>query len=98
MKKINIGNVAVDSGQVVIVDPCYLSNWKDGEYEKNSNENHYSEACNITLKDGYGEMIVSGIAGTGVVSSTYDGDGVYPVYAYVKEGGGVAQLEIIFST
>lgn len=28
-----IGYVGVDSGQVMIVDPCYLSEWKDNEFE-----------------------------------------------------------------
>lgn len=27
-----IGYVGVDSGQVMIVDPCYLSRWKDNEF------------------------------------------------------------------
>ena len=28
-----IGYIGIDSGQVLIVDPCYLSNWKDDEYD-----------------------------------------------------------------
>ena len=28
-----VGNVGVDSGQVIIVDPCYLSDWKDDSYD-----------------------------------------------------------------
>ena len=28
-----IGRVAVDSGQLMIIDPCYLHNWKDTAYE-----------------------------------------------------------------
>lgn len=30
--KVLIGQVAVDSGQIMIVDPCYLNEWKDNEF------------------------------------------------------------------
>lgn len=33
MKKELVGYVPVDSGQVIIVDPCYLDKWKDNEFE-----------------------------------------------------------------
>lgn len=32
MKKKLIGRIGVDSGQILIVDPCYLSDWKDNEF------------------------------------------------------------------
>lgn len=32
MKEELIGYVGVDSGQVMIVDPCYLNEWKDNEF------------------------------------------------------------------
>lgn len=31
-KTIEIGTVMVDSGQLMIVDPCYLSDWDNNEY------------------------------------------------------------------
>jgi hypothetical protein len=96
MKKITIGHIAVDSGQVLIVDPCYLSEWKDGEYKEGNLDNHYSQACNISYKDGYGEIVVSGTGGVGIVSKTYCGDGVYPVIAHVDTDGGIKKLEVIF--
>lgn len=33
MKKELVGYVPVDSGQVIIVDPCYLGKWVDNEFE-----------------------------------------------------------------
>lgn len=30
--KVLIGQIGVDSGQVMIVDPCYLKEWKDNEF------------------------------------------------------------------
>jgi hypothetical protein len=32
MRRVQIGVVGVDSGQLMIVDPCYLSDYKDQEY------------------------------------------------------------------
>ncbi|HBY84676.1 MAG TPA: hypothetical protein DEO86_02260 [Colwellia sp.] len=32
MQKI-LGHIGVDSGQVMVGDPCYLSKWKDNEYD-----------------------------------------------------------------
>jgi hypothetical protein len=33
MKKVKIGVVGVDSGQLIITDPCYLRDWKDEEFK-----------------------------------------------------------------
>ena len=101
-KKI-VGYCAVDSGQILIVDPCYLSNWKDGEaFPINKKDNNsYAQACKITTnKEGVGEMLVSGVGGTGVVSSSGYGDGNYPVVATIvdegKFGKRIKKLEIKF--
>ncbi len=82
----HIGNVAVDSGQILMVDPCYLGEWKDGEHD--DLKSHYGQACHLTsnTKKQGGEIIVSGVAGTGVVASSGYGDGHYPVIATYKEG------------
>lgn len=84
-----IGYCAVDSGQLFICDPCYLRDWKDGDYnEKQAKKptNHYAEACIATLGEDMGdEVLVSGIAGTGVAVSTGYGDGDYPVLAEYED-------------
>lgn len=33
--KVLIGHIGVDSGQIMIVDPCYLNDWKDNEFRSN---------------------------------------------------------------
>lgn len=99
-KKDIVGYVAVYSGQVIIVDPCYLSEWKDGEFKGDGSvpDNHYAKACAITLsKTMAGQMTIAGIAGDGVVSSTYDGDGNYPVYAERTKDGRIKSLTIQFT-
>ena len=86
LKRKLLGYCAVDSGQIVIVDPCYLSEWKDGEAFPefpNILANHYATCCALTTKNKNqgGEILVSGVGGTGVVASSGLGDGSYPVYA-----------------
>ena len=97
-----IGSFGVDSGTVMICDPCYVLgnpsphikyprsfgiDW-DGEYG--------FVAMNLIDEDGkhretsevYGQMAV--ISGTGY------GDGVYPVYARSDENGRIVELRILF--
>jgi hypothetical protein len=103
-----IGHFGVDSGQVMIVDPCYLDKWEDtgpGELEFTPGKNldfSYNGACNASLSDkGFGELHHGAISQYAVVSTTGIGDGVYPVYAEVENIGGwgerVVRLVIDFS-
>lgn len=86
-----VGDVAVDSGQVLVVDPCYLHEWKHGEFDPDANvraepKNSYAAACKMTLGEGRaGEMLIAGKGGTGVVTSSGFGDGCYP--ALILTGG-----------
>lgn len=98
MKK-QIGVVGVDSGQLIISDPCYLSNWKDNEFDAPSepSDMSYSNACKITLnsKDLGGEILFSkGHSGQAVVFCPGFGDGVYPVIAHYKDYGTKEQPDV----
>ena len=60
-----VGECSVDSGQIMIIDPCYVDDGLD-----------YNKVMQITLSDkGYGEFE------GGFVTGTLWGDGTYPVYA-----------------
>lgn len=107
-----IGYCAVDSGQVMITDPSYITYWDDkAEFGDPVAEGHFSYpgACNRTLSDkSAGQLnFPLGHAGAGVVASAGYGDGYYPVYAtYISEWADeactelidrrVAKLEIVF--
>lgn len=89
-KKI-IGYCGVDSGQLFVIDPCYLDQWKAGDFEIGKEHaedgNHYHEACIATTRDdGGGKVLVSNVNGYGVAFSTGYGDGNYPVEAHYKDG------------
>tara|TARA_B110001454_G_scaffold199909_1_gene205105 strand:+ start:663 stop:1202 length:540 start_codon:yes stop_codon:yes gene_type:complete len=95
-----VGHVSVDSGQVMIVDPCYVL---DGEYDEapeNDPKDHkvatYGHPCAVTLSDKrHGEFVAKGYA-TAVASSSGYGDGHYPVYAVKDDDGRVVEMTIYF--
>ena len=95
-----VGNFSVDSGQVLIGDPCYLDEWQNWNGDKEPFDNHitkageygYLGACGVTLKDTYG-MLGTGRA---VVSSSGYGDGYYSVFAEMDDSNRVAKLIIDF--
>lgn len=105
-KKI-IGYVGVDSGQVMVCDPCYInsqwienknSDWdKDLKDPKKKGEFSYEGCVQATLsKEQSGQLNYKlGHAGAGVVTSTFDGDGSYPVWAYFKDGR-IRKIEVVF--
>ena len=96
-----IGNIAIDSGQAIIGDPAYLSEWE--LWDNNNEEFDFSDdqigkysylgASATTLKNQYGELGF----GKAVAFNTGYGDGVYPVYAILdKETNRVAQIIVDF--
>ena len=95
-----VGHVSVDSGQVMIVDPCYVL---DGEYDEapehdpaDHKQCQYGHPCAVTLSDTrHGEVFAKGF-GTAVAASSGYGDGNYPVYAVKNEDGRVVELTIYF--
>lgn len=95
-----IGSFAVDSGQAMVGDPCYLDTWENWDSEVETFDNHekkkgqygYLGACGMTLTQGYGVLGM----GNGVVFTTGYGDGLYPVYAEFDEEGRIARVVIDF--
>jgi hypothetical protein len=82
-----LGSVGVDSGQLVLVDPCYIDNpgiWDSGTYGK---------VCEVTLGDNRGGAVPPGFL---VAFSTGYGDGAYDVWATYNKDGLIAKVEVIF--
>lgn len=78
---VKIGECGVDSGQIMIVDPCYVLVDDDRE-EKNGYT--YRELLEEWNKVDWRPLHLNVQDGV-VVSSGY-GDGLYPVYAKYKDG------------
>lgn len=108
MKKL-IGYCGVDSGSILIADPCYVMPEKeelqDPEKVKKFVDEHkdYNHIFDEQLhkedpnwRNQAGEVLLTGIQGTGVLSHTFHGDGNYPVFADLDENGKVRSLTIEF--
>ena len=92
------GHIGVDSGQIMIGDPCYLDEWetnKGEEWNPEGKEGQYSYqgVSATTIKDAYGQ-IGGGLA---VAMSSGYGDGQYPVYVQLNEDGRVVMAVIDFN-
>ena len=93
-----IGSFGVDSGTVMIGDPCYVL---DGEGKYPLSFGHdWDEFVGMNLLDESGKVPywphTKELHGAmGVVSSTGYGDGVYPVYARMAEGR-IMEIRILF--
>lgn len=87
-----IGYCGVDSGQLLIADPCYLKDWRAGDYvPERGADNDYSLACETTQNENMGGEV----GRIGVAVSTGYGDGEYPVVAHYKDGR-VQKITITF--
>lgn len=102
-----IGYCGVDSGQILLTDPCYVKDFVDNEeFEPTKSmtttgETHpysYNGACGASLSEhGGGQlMFAMGHAGAGVCVSSGWGDGLYPVFADYSEDGRIASVTIQF--
>jgi hypothetical protein len=93
-----IGSFAVDSGQAMVGDPCYLDQWKTDEgleWNLEGKVGQYSyQGASATTLENTGTMELGG--GLAVAFSTGYGDGSYPVWAKFNDEGRVTQIVIDF--
>jgi hypothetical protein len=86
------GYISVDSGQIMIIDPCYIK--KDFESESTDKAGlNYAGACAVTLS----ENLCGEFGGLAFASSTYSGDGEYPVYVKRDRYGKILSVKIKFA-
>jgi len=93
------GHITVDSGQVIVGDPCYLKVWDGNENDPFSVEGQqgqysYLGSCEATLSEnGFGTLNL----GFAVALSAGYGDGDYPVYVKKNNDGKIALAIIDFT-
>ena len=84
-----IGVVGVDSGQLMICDPCYIdSEWKKEEFDsaKKPSNFSYNGVSQATLKRQTAQMKYAlGHSGVAVVFRSGLGDGLYDVFAKIED-------------
>ena len=79
-----VGEVGVDSGMILMIDPCYIKRMTNLHNDKD-----WSKFCEgITFEP---QEI-----GGGLMTTNHIGDGGFPVYATYNSDGGVTKIEIRF--
>ena len=105
-----IGSIGVDSGQMMLSDPCYVKDFEDSDDVvglmdaiKNGSDDSYSYtgACSQSNTSQQAGVLVNDIgAEMVVVCSSGFGDGVYPVYvkrhAFGNNDTRVVEMKIEF--
>jgi len=97
-----VGYCGVDSGQIMLTDPCYVKDFKDemsegGEFVGDLPEPYpytYNGASSATLQGDIGGGQLGN--GMGVCVSSGYGDGMYSVYVTHTSDGRVATATIVF--
>lgn len=88
-----VGNIPVDSGQIAIIDPCYIKGDFANEYDEKPYGVNYSGACKASLSDeGFGIF-----GKLGFCTRTAFGDGLYPVFVKRAKDGTILEAKIVFS-
>ena len=103
-----VGYFGVDSGQVMIGDPCYLDAWRmemeeeGGEFNASLPKPYpytYNGACSATCSKEsagvLGQISEHRPEGTAIVTNTGYGDGSYPVFVE-REGNRIMRIIIDF--
>ena len=99
------GYCSVDSGQILICDPCYIGSDFDTDPKFAIVEKPkltYDGCCDVTVGPPRGEAIAGqlyharGHEGAGVAMSAGYGDGVYPVFVTYAANGRVREARIVF--
>lgn len=97
MERELIGHVGVDSGQLMVIDPCYVdSEWVHGDFTDTSGS--YRKASDLTKLSSRSHGILPfklGHPGMAAVFASGYGDGLYPVYAHKNAEGRVVRVEIV---
>lgn len=89
------GTVPVDSGQVMLIDPCYIgSDFPTDSDSKPQEAPDYAGACQASLSKPQCGNFAKGL---GFCTSTNIGDGEYPVYVQYDADGRIARVLIEFA-
>ena len=94
-KRVLVGHIGVDAGLCWIGDPCYIIHCKELPATLGKD---WGDFCNALSDEGPTLKSFEynpGNEGLGVCVSTGYGDGVYPVYATIKDGR-VARVTVDF--
>lgn len=103
MPKKLVGHIGVDSGTLMLVDPCYIAKYPmlycQGQKIDKSGNIQWNQPKD-TLPDLWGDFCMClddnlpRTMNAGVVTRTRYGDGEFPVYAHFNKHGEIMKLEV----
>lgn len=88
---VQVGEIGVDAGLVMIGDPCYISD----TIPEDKNPKNWDKFCDFVF-DNQEAGIVDIEKGTAIVVSSGYGDGSYPVFVKRNEEGRIAEMKVVF--
>ena len=91
---VHLGRCMVDSGQLLIVDPCYLKDFKNDQYSddpKHKGKFSYAGCAQASLSK-KGAATLGG--GLGVAFGTMWGDGMYDILGFPNQDGKIEAIVI----
>lgn len=92
----HLGTVAVDSGNLMVVDPCYvLKDKRRGFADDNADHRDYSDFLDAFPSEGYVPTVEPWGAGMGLCIGTTYGDGLYNVYGVKDRDGRVTHWMVV---
>lgn len=98
MKRINLGHIAIDSGQLMITDPCRIDEyWKKEDYDAKSKPTafSYNDVCHKTLEGTTSSNFPNSKSqGLAIHCSSGFGDGLYQVWGYQNDEGKIVKIDI----
>ncbi|MGB9858477.1 MAG: hypothetical protein ACPLQP_00915 [Moorellaceae bacterium] len=103
VKKVVLGEVAVDSGHLMVIDPLYLYRLEQAAHAagKSVSEVALDVAYECASRKGLGGQVdfPSGVSGMAVAFQSGIGDGVYPVVGHIRDLSGwgkrLVKVEIV---
>lgn len=86
IKWVKLGKACIDSGQILIIDPCYLTKedvpYRNEDVDYKNPKNIYDRCCKKTLKGIGGEIVASDHASA--IAIPTNRDGICDVYVGIK--------------
>jgi len=96
VRRIKIGQVGVDSGQLLIADPCYIRDQRGLAYDEILRARTESGGGDMNQAPKYLQLKYDqGHDGIGVVFNSGFGDGMYEVYATIEDFGDLGGERIV---
>lgn len=95
-KRVKVGSVGIDSGTLILIDPCYIKYIKDIHTDDQKTWNNFCKDVLFPMHQNQTDHNGVNDVQDGIVFSNRIGDGYFPVYATYDNEGEIKKLEVVF--